>query len=64
VIMSSKKDKTFDFKDVEELKNYLTPLGKLLPASRTGLSGREQRRLKRAIKMARQLSLISYGVQS
>ena len=62
--MSSNKDRTFDFKNIEELQTFITPLGKILPAKRTGLSAREQRRLKAAIKMARQLALLSYGVQS
>ncbi len=61
--MSSKKERTLDFKNVEELQTFITPLGKIMPAKRTGLSGREQRRLKTAIKMARQLALLSYGVQ-
>jgi len=58
--MASKKNRTFDYKDIEDLQVYMTSQGKIHPAKRTGLSGREQRRLKRAIKYARLMSLISY----
>ena len=54
------KDRKFDFKDVEELQKYLSAHGLLLSAKRTGLSAREQRRLKRAVKYARFLALIPY----
>ena len=54
------KDKKFDYKDVESLQKYLSGQGVILSAKRTGLSAREQRRLKRAVKYARFLSLIPY----
>lgn len=55
-----RKDRKFDYKDIEELQKYLSGTGLLMPAKRTGLSGREQRRLKRAVQYARFLSLIPY----
>ena len=55
------KDRKFDFKDVETLQKYVSGQGLLLPAKRTGLSAREQRRLKRAVKYARFLALIPYS---
>lgn len=55
------KDKKFDYKDVESLQKYLSGQGVLLSAKRTGLSAREQRRLKRAVKYARFLALIPYS---
>jgi small subunit ribosomal protein S18 len=55
-----KESRKFDFKDVEGLQVYVTSQGLLLPAKRTGLSAREQRRLKRAIKYARFLALLPY----
>ena len=57
---SDKKNRTFDYKDIEELQVFMTAQGHIHPAKRTGLSGREQRRLKRAIKYARLMSLIPY----
>lgn len=56
------KDQKFDYKDVEGLQKYLSGQGVLLSAKRTGLSAREQRRLKRAVKYARFLALIPYSV--
>ena len=56
-----RKDRTFDYKDIEELQKYLSGQGQLLSAKRTGLSAREQRRLKRAVKYARFLALIPYS---
>ncbi len=58
--MATKNSRQFDYKDIESLQVYLTGQGKLLSAKRTGLSAREQRRLKRAVKYARFLALIPY----
>ena len=55
-------DKTLkiDYKDVELLKRFLTPEGKIRPRRQTGVNARNQRKLARAIKRARHLALISY----
>lgn len=58
--MAEKNSRCFDHKDVEGLMMYMTSQGLLLPAKRSGLSAREQRRLKRAIKYARFLALLPY----
>ena len=58
--MATKHSRKFDFKDIEDLQVYMTAQGKIHPAKRTALSAREQRRLKRAAKYARFLSLIPY----
>lgn len=58
--MAKKESRSFDFKDVEGLQVYVTSQGLLLPAKRSGLNAREQRRLKRAIKQARFLALLPY----
>ncbi|MDA1259991.1 MAG: 30S ribosomal protein S18 [Planctomycetota bacterium] len=58
--MAKKESRHFDFKDVEGLQVYMTSQGLLLPAKRSGLNAREQRRLKRAIKQARFLALLPY----
>ena len=50
----------FDFKDVETLQRFLSPQGRILSAKRTGLTARQQRQLKKAIKYARFLSLLPY----
>jgi len=51
----------FDFKDTETLLRYLDSQGKLYSAKRTGLSSRQQRQLKRAVKYARTLALLPYA---
>ncbi len=58
--MAKKAPRTFDYKDVEGLQVYVTSQGQMLPATRSGLSAREQRELKRAIKRARFLALLPY----
>ena len=55
-----RKDRQFDYKDIEGLEKYMSGQGMLMSAKRTGLSAREQRRLKRAVKYARFLALIPY----
>ena len=49
-----------DYKDVELLKRYTNEQGKILPRRVTGVSGRFQRQLTRAVKRARHLSLLPF----
>jgi small subunit ribosomal protein S18 len=51
-----------DYKDVETLKKYLSPMGKIIPARQTGVCAKHQRRLAVAIKKARQLALLPYVI--
>ena len=55
-------DKTLkiDYKDVELLKRFLTPEGKIRPRRQTGVNAKNQRKLARAIKRARHLALLPY----
>ncbi len=55
-----RKGRTFDYKDVETLKRYISPTGKILPRRYTRLTAKEQRRLARAIKRARMLALLPF----
>ncbi len=59
-------DKTLkiDYKDVELLKRFLSPEGKIRPRRQTGVSASNQRKLARAIKRARHLALLSYTDES
>ena len=59
-------DKTLkiDYKDVDLLKRFLTPEGKIRPRRQTGVTAGNQRKLARAIKRARHLALISYTDES
>ena len=56
--------KEIDFKDIRLLSRYVTDRGRILPRKITGLSCQQQRMVTRAIKRARQMSLlpfINYG---
>jgi len=49
------------FKDVELLKNYLTERGRIIPRRISGNTASTQRDLKRAIKRARNIALLSFA---
>jgi small subunit ribosomal protein S18 len=53
----------FDYKDVKTLQRYINAYGQIEPATKTGLSSRQQRQLTLAIKRARHLALMPF-VQS
>jgi small subunit ribosomal protein S18 len=52
-----------DYKDVETLKRFLNPHGKIMPRRRTGLSSAAQRQLATAVKRARFMALLPYIVR-
>ena len=54
----------FDFTDTETLTAYLDDQKRILPRRVTELSIRNQRRLTKAIKRARLLSLLPFTVQA
>ena len=56
----AKESKTFDYKDVQTLKNYISENGKIIPKRNSGLNSKEQRNLSKAVKRARFLSLLPY----
>ena len=49
-----------DYKDIENLKGYLTETGKIDPSRITGTKARYQRQLATAIKRARYVALLPY----
>ena len=53
-------EKPIDYKDLELLQKCVGPQGQLLHRKRTGLSSQRQRELKRAIKRARHLALMTF----
>ncbi len=53
----------FDYKDVKTLQRYINTYGQIEPATKTGLSAKQQRQLTTAIKRARHLALMPF-VQS
>lgn len=52
-----------DYKDVETMKKFLNPHGKIMPRRRTNLSALAQRNLSEAIKRARFMALLPYIVR-
>lgn len=50
----------FDYKDVKILQRYINAYGQIEPATKTGLSARQQRQLTVAIKRARHLALMPF----
>ena len=52
--------KTIDYKDVDLLKKFISPNGKIIPRRVTGTSAKYQRMLAVAIKRARQMALLPY----
>jgi small subunit ribosomal protein S18 len=49
-----------DYKDQEQLKQFITDRGKILPRRITGTCAKHQRKLTTAIKRARVLSILPF----
>jgi small subunit ribosomal protein S18 len=49
-----------DYKDIQLLRRFVSPRGKILPTRLTGVSAKYQRQLALAIKRARHLALLPY----
>ncbi len=52
--------KFIDYKNIDILKEYITECYKIIPGRITGVSCKYQRKLSKAIKIARYLSLLPY----
>ena len=52
--------KYIDYKDVEILKRFLNPNGKIMSRKRTDVTSKNQRRLALAVKRARFLGLLPF----
>ena len=52
---------TFDYKDIEFLKLFLTEKGKIIPRRISGVCAKNQKKLAHAIKQARNATLISFS---
>jgi len=52
--------KYIDYKDVEILKKFLNPNGKIMSHKRTGVTSKNQRQLALAVKRARFLGLLPF----
>jgi small subunit ribosomal protein S18 len=52
--------KFIDYKDVENLKRFLNPNGRILGRKRTGLTAKNQRMLAEAVKRSRFMGLLPF----
>jgi small subunit ribosomal protein S18 len=55
--------KFIDYKDIEILKKFLNPSGKIVSHKRSGVTSKNQRGLATAIKRARFLGLLPFIVK-
>ena len=53
-------NKKIDYKDIDLLTLFLTEQGKILPRRSTGVTVQQQKKLAKAIKRARILSLLPF----
>ena len=49
-----------DYKDVDLLRQFINPHGRVLARTRTGLTAKQQRAVEAAIKRARFMALLPY----
>ena len=57
---SANNIKYIDYKDIEILKRFLNPSGKIMSHKRTGVTMKNQREIARAVKNARFLGLLPF----
>jgi small subunit ribosomal protein S18 len=60
---SANNIKHIDYKDIDILKKFLNPNGKILNHKRTGVTAKNQRQLTSAIKHARFLGLLPFIIK-
>ncbi|MBP5301569.1 MAG: 30S ribosomal protein S18 [Bacilli bacterium] len=56
------KIKAVDYKDIDTLKLFIDKNGKIIHSRFSKVSAKYQRRLSKAIKLARQMALLPYGI--
>ncbi len=59
-IFCKNKNQTIDYKDVELLKKFISPNGKISPRRVTGTCAKHQREIAVAIKRARIMALLPF----
>ena len=57
---SANNIKFIDYKDIDILKKFLNPNGKIMNHKRTGITSKNQRKLTLAVKHARFMGLLPF----
>lgn len=52
---------SFDYKDVQLLRRFVTEHGKIVPRRISGASAKQQRDLNTSVKRARMMALLGFG---
>ena len=63
MVMPLSKNDNIDYKNIELLRKYVIENGRIMPSRITGTAPKQQRKLSRAIKLARYLALLPYTDQ-
>ena len=58
--MSNLDSKFINYKNIELLKRYITETGKIVPGRVSGVTSSQQRKITKAIKIARYMALLPY----
>lgn len=61
--LSQNKVTYIDYKDIEVIKKFVNPHGRLIARKRTGVSANHQRQLANALKRARFIGLLPFVVR-
>lgn len=61
--LSQNKVTYIDYKDIDVIKKFVNPHGRLIARKRTGVSANHQRQLANALKRARFLGLLPFVVR-
>ena len=58
--MSNLESKFINYKNIDLLKRYITETGKIVPGRVSGVTSSQQRKITKAIKVARYMALLPY----
>ena len=58
--MSNLDSKFINYKNIDLLKRYITETGKIIPGRVSGVPSSQQRKITKAIKVARYMALLPY----
>ena len=59
-MMSNLDSKFINYKNIDLLKKYITETGKIIPGRVSGVTSSQQRKITKAIKVARYMALLPY----